>query len=202
MLWIFFSALSKLSSSYRMWLSQGIFLAFLSITAKVEVRRSKVTALLGFLLGLTLWPTCSWFHVIYSNEFGQSACSTFVPIFIQLTANILQIRGFCSACIRQGLLQLFTLCKMIFWGFSGSSINLFPFLSLFFLFPFLKCNYSVSWRTPLCVCVYLIKFHYIRVSENSLILAKFVCKSVFFKSCVFCVRIISILGELFSGIVL
>ena len=79
-------------------------------------------------------------------------------------------------------------CKMIFWGFSGSSINLFPFLSLFFLFPFLKCNYSVSWRTPLCVCVYLIKFHYIRVSENSLILAKFVCKSVFFKSCVFCFK--------------
>ena len=122
MLWIFFSALSKLSTSYRMWLSQGIFSAFLSIPAKVEVRKSKATALLGFLLGLTLWPTCSWFHVvwIYSNEFGQSACSTFVPIFTQLTANILQIRGFCSACIGQGLLQLFTICEMIFWGFSGS----------------------------------------------------------------------------------
>ena len=154
-MWIFFSALFKLSTSNRTWLSQGIFLAFLSITAKVEVRRSKVTALLGFLLRLTLWSTCSWFHVvwIYSNEFGQSACSTFVPIFTQLTANILQIRGFCSACIRQGLLQLFTLCEMIFWGFQGLQLIFFHFLSLFFLFPFKMQLLCFMKDTMMCVCV-------------------------------------------------
>ena len=118
-----------------MWLSQGFFLVLLSITAKVQARRRKVTAPLGFLLDLTLWSTCSWFQVvwIYSNEFGQSACSTFVSIFTQLPAHIFQIRRFCSASTRQVLLQLFTHYEMIFWGFSGPLINLVPFLKWIFL---------------------------------------------------------------------
>lgn len=115
---ICFSLLSKLDSSYRMWLCQGFLLALLSIT-KVDTKRRKIIPLLGFSVrcGQTWWCGSTVMNLVKVP----------VPHLSPSLPNVQPTSSKSGDSTRQGMLGLFIHSEMIFWGFSGLSINLVSF---------------------------------------------------------------------------